>query len=101
MSQVIIMPAAQQDLREIGLYIGRSGPENARRLLRNLNDKLQMLARMPGTGRLRSDLLISMRSFPVGRYVIFYQQTAAGIEILRVLHGSRDVPGVFADMMDL
>ena len=101
MLQVVIMPTAQQDLREIGLHIGRSSPESARRLLRNLNEKFQMLARMPGLGRVRHDLLIQMRSFPVGRYIIFYQATTDGVEVLRVLHGSRDVPGVFDDMMEL
>ena len=60
-----------------------------------------MLARMPGLGRVRHDLLIQMRSFPVGRYIIFYQATTDGIEVLRVLHGSRDVPGAFDDMMEL
>lgn len=42
-------------------------------------------------GRLRGELATGLRSFPVGRYVIFYRALSNGIEIVRVLHGARDL----------
>ena len=31
----------------------------------------------------------------MGNYIIFYRPSEQGIELLRVLHGSRDIPEVF------
>nr|WP_245754608.1 type II toxin-antitoxin system RelE/ParE family toxin [Candidatus Accumulibacter aalborgensis] len=36
-----------------------------------------------------------LRSFPAGRYIIFYQQISEGIEIVRVLHSARDLNAIF------
>ena len=38
--------------------------------------------------------------FPVSRFkahVVFYRPVAGGIEIVRVLHGARDIDGVLAE----
>ena len=51
--------------------------------------------RTPKWGRLREELAPRIRSFPVGRYVIFYRAGREGIEVARVLHGSRDIPMLF------
>jgi toxin ParE1/3/4 len=101
MARVDIKPQAQEDLLEIWQHIAQSSLDNATKWARTINDKCQLLAQMPGIGRFRHDLIINLRSFPVGRYVIFYQETAEGIEVVRVLHGSRDLPGVFDEMLDL
>jgi toxin ParE1/3/4 len=50
---------------------------------------------MPQLGRRREELSPRLRSFPVGRYVIFYRPLENGIEIARVLHGARDFPPLF------
>jgi toxin ParE1/3/4 len=44
-------------------------------------------------------LLVNLRSFTVKNYVIFYQPTADGIEVLRVLYGARDIHRVFDEMV--
>jgi toxin ParE1/3/4 len=36
-----------------------------------------------------------LRSHPAGAYVIYYREMKSGIEIVRVLHGARDVPRAF------
>ncbi|HYO09502.1 MAG TPA: type II toxin-antitoxin system RelE/ParE family toxin [Tepidisphaeraceae bacterium] len=36
-----------------------------------------------------------MRSLPVRGYIIFYRQTREGIELMRVLHGARDLKKIF------
>ena len=43
---------------------------------------------------------MNLRSFPAKGYVIFYQPTDDGIEIFRVLHGSRDIQGEFDNLID-
>ena len=42
-------------------------------------------------GRERTELGYELRSFPFGAYVVFYQVIEGGIEIVRVLHASRDL----------
>ncbi len=46
-------------------------------------------------GRQQDYLLISLRSFTVRGYMIFYQPFENGIDILRILHSSRDVETIF------
>ena len=101
MNKLEIAPLAYQDLQAIWDFVAVRDADAARRLAQSITDKFKFLLAFPETGRLRHELLLELRSFPVGRYIIFYQQTAEGVEILRVLHGSRDVPGAFDDMMDL
>ncbi len=53
------------------------------------------LARHPLIGRARPELLTDLRSLPFGRYVIFYLPRKRGIEVVRVLHGARDLKPLF------
>ena len=46
-------------------------------------------------GRVRDELEPGMRSFPFGRYVIFYMPIDEGIDVVRVLHGARDIDAIF------
>jgi toxin ParE1/3/4 len=41
-----------------------------------------------------NDLSPDLRSFVVGRYLIFDRPLSDGIEVVRVLHGARDVEAV-------
>ena len=34
----------------------------------------------------------ALRSFPVNKYMVFYEPLAEGVRIFRVLHASRDLP---------
>jgi toxin ParE1/3/4 len=45
-------------------------------------------------GRRRDELGPALRSFPVGRYVIFYRSTKGGIEVARVLSAYRELGAV-------
>jgi toxin ParE1/3/4 len=59
-----------------------------------IDEKFRVLAERPSIGRLRNELVEGLRSFPIGRYVIFYLAIPDGIEIVRVLHGARDVDSI-------
>ena len=86
---------AHLDLVEIAFHIAEQNPSAANRWLDTINEKCQMLARMPELGRKRSDLAQNLRSFPVGDYIIFYRPIENGIQVIRVLHGARDIPELF------
>jgi len=55
----------------------------------------ELIATRPQLGRRREELAPGLRSFPAGSYFIFYQPIADGIEVVRVLHASRDIDSLF------
>ncbi len=56
-----------------------------------------MLSRFPDMGRNRDHLSIGVRSFPIKPYIMFYTHIKDGIEIVRILHQSRDIESHFPD----
>ena len=82
---------AHLDLVEIASYIAEENPAAADRWLDTIGEKCQLLAQRPELGRKRPDLAVELRSFPVGHYVIFYRPISDGIQVIRVLHGARDI----------
>ncbi len=72
------------------------------RFLEAVEKAYKRLAEMPGLGVLRdygNPALSGMRVWPVPKfpkYLIFYRATDTELEILRVLHGARDLDAIFA-----
>ena len=97
MSRVHKLPQAEEDLLDIWVHIASDSPFHADRFLDLLDDKMRLLADAPGMGRSRAELSPGLRGFPVGNYLIFYRQAGTGIEVVRVLHGSRDIEALFHD----
>lgn len=94
MARVIWSPLAEADLEEIWLYIAQDAPEQADRVVREIANKSSLLGDQPGVGTTRDELLPGLLSFPVGAYLIFYRKRERGIEVVRVLHGARDIPRI-------
>ena len=83
------------DLDEIWSYIARDNPGAADTFTTALFLKFSKIAEFPEMGRRRDELSHGIRSFSVGRYIVFYRQVKNGVEIVRVLHGARDFPPLF------
>jgi toxin ParE1/3/4 len=88
-------PEARQDLRAIGDYIARDDRRAARRFVGMLREKCAFLGRNPHAGRERPELREGLRSFPAESYVIFYRVLDESVEIVNVIHGSRDLESLF------
>ncbi len=82
--------AAFRDLDEIVRYIGARNPAAAARLTDRIEAECWRLARNPGVGQIRPDLAPDLRFFPIGSYLIFYRESSEGIQVIRLIHGSRD-----------
>jgi toxin ParE1/3/4 len=95
MPQVFTHPRAEADLVDIWRYIAQDSPANADRMLDCINETLNRLAAMPFMGQARFDLAPGLRIFPVGSYLIFFRPIENGIEVIRVLHGNRNITGRF------
>ena len=91
MPLLVKSPRARSDLAEIWEYISEDSDVRADAFIDAIDKKFRALAERPMMGRAREELASGLRSFPVGRYVIFYRPLEAGIEIIRVLHGARDL----------
>jgi toxin ParE1/3/4 len=95
MTIVVKRPLAELDLWEIWDYIADDSLDRADGFLDRIEEKLRSLARSPGIGRRREELLPGLQSFPVGNYVVFYRAIEDGIDVIRILHGSRDIEEIF------
>lgn len=82
---------AEDDLEEILIYLDERSPAAAQRVARSIHDRCAQLGSFPGMGRARNDLGEGIKSIVVEKYVIFYRSTETAVEIVRILHGARDV----------
>jgi toxin ParE1/3/4 len=93
-----LAPQAESDLSDIWYYIAKeSGSlEIADRLIESLTKRFLLLAKHPYLGRDRTDDFgAGSRSFPVGEYVVIYCVRNQDVQILRVVHGSRNLEPLF------
>ena len=91
-------PLAASDILDIWDYIAEGSLDQADRWVDRLDEKLRLLAAQPMMGRSREELAADLRSFPFGRYVIFYTPVDGGIDVVRVLHSARDIDAAFGEM---
>jgi len=92
---------ALSDLEEIWFYFSETSENTADKILKQITAKFPKLLNFPEMGKERNELLIGLRSFPTGKFIIFYQETDFGIEIVRVVHSSRDINQIFDEMIPL
>jgi len=92
-AQGILDSAARQILKLIVQYLVQvqKSPVAARRVAKKFAAKATSQAARPLLGLPRPDLADSVRCFVVYRYVAFYRLVDGGIQVLRVIHGSRDI----------
>ena len=87
---------AEADLDAITDYYSANSPAAGVRLLDAITAKCRQLGNQPRQGSPRDDLGAGVRSVAVRQYLIFFRETATGIDVLRVLHGARDItPDMF------
>lgn len=97
-------PGAIQDLVDTALYLAETSENDALafRFLDAAQATFERLVAMPALGapgRLRHPALAHVRVWRVTgfrNHLIFYRPTDSGIEVLRVLHGKRDLDALFA-----
>jgi plasmid stabilization system protein ParE len=91
-----LAPQARADIQEICTYIADDSLEAAGRVRRAFLDSCRLLAKHPRIGHKRADLTTrgDVLFWPVYSYLIVYRPRANPLQILRVLHGKRDVRSV-------
>jgi toxin ParE1/3/4 len=99
--QVSVLPAAERDIDGQAEYLFREASlETALRFYEFAAVAFEKLARTPGLGEQRhssNPLLAGLRIWRIDgspNDLIFYRPVERGIEIVRVLHGARDIDAV-------
>ena len=95
MRQINRTSLAEADLRETLEYLCEHSEPAAEAFANDLSSALRIVAGQPRMGRDRSDVSNGARSIVLGRYVVFYRFDDDEIMVLRIIHGSRDIPRVF------
>lgn len=95
MPRIVRRPEAETDLLEIWWYIAQDSPHNADKFLDRLQESFFALAGFPQMGNSRDELITGLRSHSVGNYLVFYFPLEDGIDIVRILHGARDIERLF------
>src|SRR3979411_409425 len=98
-----VLPAADDDVEEIAAYIARDSVQQAMRFYDAVGATYKMILEDPKRWalyalthpRLRDVRKRAVVGFK--NYLIFYRVDADMVEVVRVLHGARDLPTVFAE----
>ena len=96
-SEVWLRPQARKDIVELAVYIGRDSVGAADRFIDATDETFVMLAESPLLGatyptknpRLEDIRVHRVKGFP--NHLTFYFVRQNGIEVVRVLHGARDL----------
>jgi toxin ParE1/3/4 len=97
---VRIFARAVLDIDDRAEQFGQAGPEVARRFLDAVARTLTSIEQMPGLGsslELQAPGLQDLRCWPVRKfrkYLIIYRIREGIVEVLRVLHGARNIPNL-------
>lgn len=99
---IVVRPAADRDLDEQAEYIARRhNPETALLFYSAAQETFALIATQPHMGRTRSFRnpafagvrMCLMKHFD--KYLVLYRLLDGGIEVLRVIHGARDIESLF------
>lgn len=98
-----ILPLADDDVDEIATFIAKDSAEQAMRFYDAINETYKHIIEAPlrwSLYGLSHPRLQDIRKRAVNgfdRYLIFYRVDADMVEIIRVIHGARDIPSLFGE----
>jgi toxin ParE1/3/4 len=103
MPEIRRRPKAREDVLAHFVYIGQDNPSAAERFLAAVERGYARVLDFPGLGApvlYQSPSLQGVRKWAVPdfrNYLIFYREQDYGIEVLRVLHGARDLEDILLE----
>ena len=98
MIRYIVSPQAERDLDAIKLFLVREADVRiTRHVIRGLREGMETIGKSPGIGHSRQDLTdLPLKFWKVFSYLVVYDAAASPIQIVRILHGARDISTVLS-----
>ncbi|GAC1689217.1 MAG: type II toxin-antitoxin system RelE/ParE family toxin [Candidatus Acidiferrum sp.] len=95
MASYELSPESLQDLQSIWDYIASDNSAAADHIVDEFFEAFDRLAQWPESGHTRPDLTERKVLFwPIRSYLIVYRERTPGVQIVAILHGSRDIPSI-------
>jgi toxin ParE1/3/4 len=95
MKQVYVSGVAENDLRQAWYFVAEGSIEAADRQETAFREAFAKLAEMPMMGEKKSEWTDRpVRFWSAGSYWVVYRPDTDPLEIVRVLHAARDIPGL-------
>jgi toxin ParE1/3/4 len=95
--RLVIAPRAERDLDEIFAFVAADNEAAAVQILRQIEQKTFRLLERPFMGpQVHFPKWPGLRKMTSAPYVIFYRPSDKEIEVIRVLHASRDLDTLLA-----
>lgn len=95
MSRVLFTRAARDDLIDIWAHVAADDPAAADRVLDRLEEAASNLSENPEMGPARDDIRPGLRYLVSGSCLLLYRIIGDDVEIVRAVHGRRDLYGLF------
>lgn len=101
MKAVVFNPVAANDLEEVIGYIAQDNAVAAEKVRQDILDTAESLGHQPDLGvrpRFSVPRFKGIRFLPAAQYpmyLLFYRELDTEVEVLRVLHGARNLPPLF------
>jgi toxin ParE1/3/4 len=91
MPRIVRTPAANRDFSIIAAYLADKSLNGALNWIEGIDRILDLLANNPLLGETVDHLGKGVRRHTFGNYLLFYRPIESGIEVQRILHGSRTI----------
>ena len=91
MGDADLAASGKRDLEEFEDWMAQHNPARVASFIESLARMLDSLADMPLMGRARPEIRPGLRSIVHRSHAVFDRPTRAGIMVLRVIHGARDI----------
>jgi toxin ParE1/3/4 len=95
MPKIVISRIARNDLDDIANYIRQDNPFRAQSFIEEIVAKFRIIAERPLSFPARDDLAKGIRSALHGNYLILFEAGDDVLEIVRIIHGTRDLDNLF------
>ena len=99
-------PAAERDIEDEYVHLALDSRDAGVRFLQRLDATFAMLAEFPGVGHVWRSKVRGARGVRVRtvrgfrKILVLYRRIRGGIEVLRVLHGARDIERIWESPAD-
>lgn len=92
--RLVYLPSADEDVLEIFLTIALDNEPAAHRFVERLKKAISRLADFPESAPAREDIVPGLRGLSFAGYVALYRIVEGEVQIVRIVHGMRDLPGL-------